>query len=120
MWKELKPPQRILPLGVITVEAQGKFRFGSKDVKTWRLDKYQAVKVMQDDTARDLIAFQLCPEETDRSIRLRHNRTIVDFSARWLIHKLNIEPGRYLARKESGLIVVDLSRKLKPEELEEI
>ena len=119
MWKEIKPPRRILPAGIVTIDKFGKFRFGTKAVKQWHLDK-KAVKLLTDDAAPTLLALQLCDEMSPNSIRLRKIHGIIDFSARWIFSKLNIEPGRYFARKDGGIIVIDFSKPLNEENLNKL
>ena len=120
MWKELEPPERVLPPGVVTLEKSGKFRFGANTVRQWRLDKFAAIKLLVDDDAPNLLALQLCEKKVPKSISLRANRSIMDFSARWIFSKLDIKPGRYFARKDGGIIVIDTSKRLSEKDLKNL
>ena len=84
-------------------------RFGAKDVRQWKLHRYKAVKVLRDTTTPSLIAFQLCVNKVDKSIKLRHARSSVDFSAAWLTTEVGMKAGRYMAKKDKDLIIVDVS-----------
>lgn len=120
MWKELEPPKRILPPGVVTLEKSGKFRFGANAVRQWHLDKFKAVKLLTDNDAPELLALQLCSEIVPKSISLRKNRSLMDFSARWIFGELDVKPGRYFARKDGGIIVIDFSKRLNEEDLKNL
>ena len=120
MWREIEPPERILPPGVVTLEKSGKFRFGANTVRQWRLDKFEAVKLLVDDDAPGLLALQLCEKKAPKSISLRANRSIIDFSARWIFSRLDVKPGRYFGRKDGGIIVIDFSKRLTEEDLKNL
>ena len=120
MWRELEPPQRVLPAGIITVDDRGKVRFGAKDVRQWGLHRYNAVKVSQDTVTPSLIAFQLCVNKVSKSIKLRHTESSADFSAAWLAAAVGIKAGRYMAKKDKDLIIVDFSYPLTDEQVDDM
>lgn len=117
MWKELKPVQRVLPSGIITVDKRGKIRFGARDIRQWRLRQYKTLKVLQDTVTPSLIAFQLHIEEIPEGVKLRHMNGTTDCSVAWLARKLKIKAGRYMARKDGGLIIVDFSQRVKLDDI---
>ena len=118
MWKELEVPKRQLPVGVITVE-YGRMRFATKTVNAWHLDRYNYVKILQEEDNPQLIAFQLLEKHAPKTIPIRHSTKIARIAAAWLIHDLNIKFGRYSARKDKNLIIVDFSRLLTDKQVDD-
>ena len=118
MWKELRPKPRLLPPGIMTVGVKGRFRFGAETIRLWGLSKFCSVKIWQDDKTPSLIGFQLFEDKKGGDIPLVKDDSTMEFSARWLVRAVNIQPGRYHANRENSFITVDFSHRLTQKQLD--